>query len=57
LLGKTVTHLADGEYPAGRHQITWNGLSANGHHVSTGIYFYRLVVGDYINTKKMILLK
>jgi len=57
LLGQRVIDLVDAEYPAGNHEITWDGKSSSGQQVSTGIYFYRIVAGDYINTKKMILLK
>ena len=57
LLGQRVIELANEEYPAGSHEVNWDGLSSSGQRVSTGIYFYRLVAGDYINTKKMLLLK
>ena len=57
LLGQKVVELVDEEYPAGSHQITWDGISSSGQRASTGIYFYRLVAEDFINTKKMILLK
>ncbi|MDH4157256.1 MAG: T9SS type A sorting domain-containing protein [candidate division Zixibacteria bacterium] len=56
-LGQVVTDLVDKEYPAGSHQVSWDGLSSSGQRVSTGVYFYRLVAGDFINTRKMILLK
>lgn len=57
LLGRKVTQLADEEYPAGSHRVIWNGMSSDGQMVSTGIYFYRIVAGDFIDTKKMLLLK
>ncbi|UCF04051.1 MAG: T9SS type A sorting domain-containing protein [bacterium] len=37
--------------------VMWNGLNDNGHPVSNGVYFYRLVTGDFAKTKKMVLLK
>ena len=57
LLGQKVAGLIDEEYPAGSHQITWDGISTSGQRSASGIYFYRLVAEDFINTKKMILLK
>jgi hypothetical protein len=57
MLGQKVIDLANEEYSAGNHRIVWDGVSSNGQRVSTGIYFYKLVAGDFVNTKKMILLK
>ncbi len=57
LLGQKVIELADDEYPAGSHHITWDGISSSGQRVSTGIYFYRLTAEDFVDSKKMILLK
>jgi hypothetical protein len=57
LLGTEIIRLAEGEMAAGRYQVEWNGRDEAGQAVSTGIYFYRLQAGDYIQTKKMVLLK
>jgi methionine-rich copper-binding protein CopC len=57
LLGQRVSKLTDEEYPAGSHRVIWNGMSSDGHIVSTGVYFYRIVAGDFIESKKMLLLK
>jgi len=37
--------------------IVWNGTDQTGESVSSGIYFYKLRVGTYVHTKKMILMK
>ncbi|HBZ00194.1 MAG TPA: hypothetical protein DEO84_02630 [candidate division Zixibacteria bacterium] len=42
---------------AGQERIVWNGRDRNGHEVKSGIYFYRLIVGEKSFTEKMILLK
>jgi len=52
LLGEEVARLVDSIQPAGLQQITWD---ASG--VSSGIYFYRIQAGDFVQTKKMVLLK
>ena len=42
---------------AGTHQVQWDGKDRQGHPVSAGVYLYTIQAGDFINTKKMILLK
>ena len=38
--------------------IIWNGTNENDQHVSSGIYYYKLIVNNkVINTKKMVLMK
>jgi hypothetical protein len=50
-LGQVVATLASGRRDAGYHEVVW---SAN---VASGIYFYRLTAGEFVETKKMMLLK
>lgn len=50
--GKLVATLVDGEAPSGQHEVLWEARG-----VSSGIYFYRLEVGDFVQTRKMILIK
>ena len=47
----------EGIYQAGDHNLIWDGSDTRGEEVASGIYFYRLVAGDYICTKKMVLMK
>ena len=51
-LGGLVTTLVDEYKPAGSYKAD---LDADG--LSTGVYFYQLKTGEFVNTKKMILLK
>ena len=51
-LGQEVTVLVNERREAGSYQAAWNASSA-----SSGIYFYRLQAGEYVETKKMILLR
>jgi len=57
LLGHQVRTLIDEMKSAGKYKIEWEGTDANGHSVSTGVYLYRLTAGDYVETRKMVLLK
>jgi uncharacterized delta-60 repeat protein len=52
LLGREVAMLVNENKPAGKYSVTWN---ASG--LSSGIYFYRLQSGNYIDTKKLMLIK
>ncbi len=55
--GERVRTLADEELPAGAHTRVWDGRNDAGQAVASGIYFYRLTAGDFVQTKKMVLLK
>ena len=57
ILGKEIATLVNGEKPAGKYQITWKGTDNYGNKVSSGVYFYRIITNNFVQTKKMILLK
>jgi len=57
ILGRRVMTLVNGTLEAGNHTIKWNGTDSKGSSVATGVYFYRLTAGDFIKSKKMLLLK
>ncbi|MBL7025823.1 MAG: T9SS type A sorting domain-containing protein [Candidatus Marinimicrobia bacterium] len=57
VLGQNVATLYNGFLSAGSHSFSWNSLGDNNQQVSTGMYFYRLTVGDQIATKKMVMIK
>lgn len=57
LRGQLVATLVDEERDAGSHSVMWNGLGDHGHRVNSGVYFYRIEVGDYVATRKFTLLK
>jgi hypothetical protein len=57
LLGQLVKTLVDEQLPTGQHSVVWDGTDKYGHRAASGIYLYRLRVGDDSQTKKMMLLK
>jgi len=52
ILGSEVTTLVNEEQEAGYKEVQFNG---NG--IASGMYVYRLQAGDFVSTKKMMLLK
>ncbi len=52
VLGREVAVLARGRYPAGKYEFTFDGRN-----LSSGVYFYRLMAGNYSAVRKMSLIK
>jgi len=52
ILGQKVATLVDREQKAGYKTVKWDANS-----LSSGIYFYRLQAEDFVQTRKMVLLK
>jgi hypothetical protein len=57
MLGQRVVTLVDEDRDAGFHQVDWDGRSASGNAVASGIYLYKLEADSFVQTKKMMLLK
>ncbi len=57
LKGQKVKQLVSDQLSAGQHSVTWNGKDENNKSVSSGVYFYQLKSGEFISTKKMIILR
>lgn len=57
ILGQVVRVLANDRMEAGRHTVIWDGRNRDGEVLASGVYLYRLVAGDFAETKKMVLLK
>jgi len=55
--GQKVRSLMDEYKLKGEYTVLWNGADGNGQTVGSGVYFYRLIVGEFKQTKKMLLLK
>jgi hypothetical protein len=52
VLGKEVATLVNEEKSVGNHQVDFSG-----YRLSSGVYFYKLQAGSFVETKKMQLLK
>ncbi|MBT3254309.1 MAG: T9SS type A sorting domain-containing protein [Candidatus Marinimicrobia bacterium] len=57
VLGHAVRNLVDKQQNAGSYKISWNGLDDEGHTVNSGMYFYKLSVDNFSQTRKMLFLK
>lgn len=58
VLGQKVITLVNNRLQLkGKHSVVWNAKDVHGNNLSTGIYFYRIKAGDFIQSKKMILIK
>ncbi len=57
VLGQKVATLVDEYRPTGMYKIIWDGRSSAGIPVASGVYFYMLKVNNFIQTKKMLVLK
>ncbi|HQI41845.1 MAG TPA: YCF48-related protein [Ignavibacteriaceae bacterium] len=57
ILGNEVATLVNEYKPAGIYEVEFNGHSDGGQNLSSGVYFYQLRAGNYIETKKMLLIR
>jgi hypothetical protein len=52
VLGNELETLVNEEKPAGTYELNWNAAN-----LPSGVYFYQISAGDFVQTKKMILLR
>ncbi|MFH1069292.1 MAG: FlgD immunoglobulin-like domain containing protein [Candidatus Glassbacteria bacterium] len=57
LRGQIVRTLVDQPQAAGAYNVNWDGTDSQGRRISSGVYFYRLQAGDFVSTRKMVVLK
>jgi len=57
VMGQKVNTIVDETKSAGSHTAYWDGTDKAGKVVSTGVYFYRILAGDFVESKRMMLLK
>ena len=55
--GQLVRKLVEEEKPAGIYQTRWDTRDKSGKDAPSGIYLYKMVTGDFTETKKFILLR
>ncbi|MDP7095415.1 MAG: T9SS type A sorting domain-containing protein, partial [Candidatus Marinimicrobia bacterium] len=57
MLGRMVKVLANGERMNGYQKVIWDGTNDKGLVVAAGVYLYKIQAGEFVQTKKMVLLK
>ncbi len=57
ILGQRVRTIMNGEMQQGAHVMQWDSKNDAGRSVASGVYFYRLKVGEFIQARKMLLLR
>ena len=57
MMGRQVKTLINDQQTAGYRSIQWNATNDYGKPVSAGVYLYQIRAGEFVQTKKMVLLK
>ena len=57
MLGREITRLVSTTQEAGFRLVQWSGTDNMGRAVSAGVYLYQIRAGEFVQTKKMVLLK
>ncbi|GEM_PF-809680 len=57
LLGREIHTLVNGLQEPGLRSVVWDGKDARGQAVGAGVYLYRLQAGEFVKTRKLVVLK
>jgi subtilisin-like proprotein convertase family protein len=57
LRGRLVRRLVDGELPAGRHEVLWDGRDGQGREQASGVYLARFVADQVVQEHKLVLVR
>ena len=57
LIGREITQLVNTTQEAGFRSVQWDATDSFGKPVSAGIYLYKITTGEFVQTKKMVLVK
>jgi hypothetical protein len=57
LLGREVATLVNEQLKPGTYEVEWPAPTGDGSNFASGVYFYKLISGDFVETKKMVLIK
>jgi PKD repeat protein len=55
--GQLIRTMVEAEQDNGEYTVIWNGLNNSGQEVASGVYFYQLKCGDFIETRKLLKMK
>ena len=57
MLGEVVATMVSEHQEAGSHVAIWNGMTDSGDEVASGVYFFKLQAGDFMQINKAVLIK
>ena len=57
MLGREISQLVKANQNAGLRLVQWDGTDSMGRPVSAGAYLYQINAGEFVQTKKIVLLK
>ena len=57
MMGRQIKQLISGHQDAGRKSVVWDSTNDYGKPVSAGVYLYKIQAGNFVQAKKMVLLK
>ena len=56
-MGREIAQLVNTTQDAGYKSVEWNATDMHGRPVSAGVYLYQIRAGEFVQTRKMVLLK
>ena len=56
-MGRSIRSLINSHQDAGHYSIRWDATNNHGKSVSAGMYFYVIKADDFVQARKMVLLK
>jgi flagellar hook assembly protein FlgD len=57
MLGREIIQLVNTNQKAGFRSVQWDATDSMGRPVSAGVYLYQIKAGEFVQTRKMVLLK
>ena len=57
MLGREIIQMVNTHQQAGFRSVQWDATDSMGNPVSAGVYLYQIEAGEFVQTKKMVLLK
>ncbi len=57
IMGREVNVLVNEKLNPGTYEVDWNGMNMANAKVSSGVYFYRIIAGNFTEVKKMVMVK
>ncbi len=57
LMGQEIKTVEDGYKQTGYFTVFWNGKDNEGQYVSAGVYIYTIQTGEFVDSRKMLLIR